>query len=138
MLCKFKPTAPVLCVLVRCVSEWWCLLQTYVINPGDSLTTRCYYNNPSNADLKMGKGSDEEMCIDFLYYYPYQPTAGTSNASRPSSTFWPLCDCLVMWFATLMCRLQRPAYTRKAFNKQSREKRSLQTTTREPSRLELI
>jgi len=50
------------------------LVQPYVVKKGDTLTTRCYYNNKVGTDakpLKFGLGSEEEMCIDFLYYYPY-------------------------------------------------------------------
>ena len=37
------------------------------------MKTRCYFNNknPSGTPLYFGQSSDEEMCIDFLYYYPY-------------------------------------------------------------------
>jgi hypothetical protein len=50
------------------------LVQPYVVKKGDTLTTRCYYNNKVGTDanpLKFGLGSEQEMCIDFLYYYPY-------------------------------------------------------------------
>lgn len=50
------------------------LVQPYQIKRGDSATTRCYFNNDvgtAASPLKFGLGSDEEMCIDFLYYYPY-------------------------------------------------------------------
>merc|ERR1712032_621056 len=46
------------------------LLERYEVNPGDTLTTRCFFKNPANNKLKFGFGSDEEMCIDFLLYYP--------------------------------------------------------------------
>ena len=31
---------------------------------------QCYYNNQVGGSLAFGLGSDAEMCIDFLYYYP--------------------------------------------------------------------
>jgi hypothetical protein len=43
----------------------------FKIQRGDSLKTRCYFNNPGTPNLVFGKGSEQEMCIDFLYYYPY-------------------------------------------------------------------
>ena len=47
------------------------LVQPFKIKPGDELITRCYYNNKGQADVAFGLGSDEEMCIDFITYYPY-------------------------------------------------------------------
>ena len=49
------------------------LVVPYTISKGDSMKTRCYFDNtkPDNTPLYFGKSSDEEMCIDFLYYYPY-------------------------------------------------------------------
>ena len=47
------------------------LNQPFQIKPGDELTTRCYYNNKKSTNVKFGLGSDEEMCIDFIFYYPY-------------------------------------------------------------------
>eukprot|EP00930_Biecheleria_cincta_P083698 TRINITY_DN7321_c1_g1_i8.p1 TRINITY_DN7321_c1_g1~~TRINITY_DN7321_c1_g1_i8.p1 ORF type:complete len:586 (-),score=69.76 TRINITY_DN7321_c1_g1_i8:680-2389(-) len=56
------------------------LVEPYTIKRGDSLTTRCYFNNDRSASdtpLTFGLGSDQEMCIDFLYYYPYSPNIAT-------------------------------------------------------------
>ena len=48
------------------------LTHPFQIERGDSLKTRCYYNNPGvQKPLTFGLGSEQEMCIDFLYYYPY-------------------------------------------------------------------
>jgi ABC-type multidrug transport system ATPase subunit len=48
------------------------LVQPYVIKKGDKMVTRCYYNNPGTQNpLTFGLGSEQEMCIDFIYYYPY-------------------------------------------------------------------
>ena len=49
-------------------------VEPYTIKKGDTTTTRCYFNNvvgTAAKPLKFGRGSDEEMCIDFLWYYPY-------------------------------------------------------------------
>ena len=45
-------------------------MDPYVISPGDSLITRCYYDTKTKAGVTFGLGSEQEMCIDFLYYYP--------------------------------------------------------------------
>merc|ERR1719197_2122898 len=47
------------------------LNEPFQIKPGDELTTRCYYDNKKGTNVKFGLGSDEEMCIDFIFYYPY-------------------------------------------------------------------
>lgn len=41
-----------------------------VINPGDSLTTTCTYENTTNKNVKWGEGSGDEMCWNFLMAYP--------------------------------------------------------------------
>merc|ERR1719181_498074 len=46
------------------------LLKEYDVYPGDTLTTRCFFKNPRNNVLRFGLASEEEMCIDFLLYYP--------------------------------------------------------------------
>jgi hypothetical protein len=43
----------------------WCGLQ-----PGDELRTLCVFNNGRGVDVQWGEASNEEMCLDFLYYYP--------------------------------------------------------------------
>lgn len=40
----------------------------YQLNPGDSFRTVCNYDSPS--DVLWGLGSEQEMCIAFLWYYP--------------------------------------------------------------------
>ncbi len=48
------------------------LITPYQVHRGDTLKTRCYFNNPGTQEpLTFGLGSEQEMCIDFLYYYPY-------------------------------------------------------------------
>lgn len=49
------------------------LLETFTIAKGSTLTTRCYFDNIVGPDLSFGLGSDQEMCIDFVYYYPVTP-----------------------------------------------------------------
>eukprot|EP00937_MAST-01D_sp_MAST-1D-sp2_P004180 g4180.t1 len=54
--------------------------QPFQIKPGDELTTRCYFHNKGNTDVVFGQGSDQEMCIDFIYYYPML----TTSALKPT------------------------------------------------------
>jgi len=44
------------------------------IYPGDQLNTRCYYDTTkdSRKEVVFGQHSDQEMCMDFLLYYPYE------------------------------------------------------------------
>jgi len=68
------------------------LVQPFQIKKGDKMVTRCYYNNPGVQNpLTFGLGSEQEMCIDFIYYYPYHsqmkehctmPTGATGYDSR--------------------------------------------------------
>jgi len=59
------------------------LVQPFIIKRGDSLRTRCYYNNPGiEKPLVFGLGSENEMCIDFLYYYPRLESVGSCNPGQ--------------------------------------------------------
>lgn len=51
----------------------------FVVQPGDSITTTCTYQRAQGSpSVNFGIASDEEMCIDFVYYYPRQQvTEGT-------------------------------------------------------------
>lgn len=45
----------------------------FKISPGDSLHTHCYFDTSlASADVPFGTGSEQEMCMDFLIYYPRQ------------------------------------------------------------------
>ena len=46
------------------------LQQPFQIEPGDSFRTSCYYRESGSTGTKFGLGSDEEMCIAFMFYYP--------------------------------------------------------------------
>eukprot|EP00299_Pterocystis_sp_00344_P016300 c8177_g1_i2.p1 GENE.c8177_g1_i2~~c8177_g1_i2.p1 ORF type:complete len:531 (+),score=129.00 c8177_g1_i2:35-1594(+) len=46
-------------------------LETLVFKRGDSFKTTCFYRNDDNTRV-FGLGSENEMCIDFVYYYPAQ------------------------------------------------------------------
>ena len=43
----------------------------YVINPGDTVTTRCVYDTSAvNHDVANGAATSDEMCMNLLMYYP--------------------------------------------------------------------
>eukprot|EP00238_Polyblepharides_amylifera_P002991 CAMPEP_0196589636 /NCGR_PEP_ID=MMETSP1081-20130531/64134_1 /TAXON_ID=36882 /ORGANISM="Pyramimonas amylifera, Strain CCMP720" /LENGTH=470 /DNA_ID=CAMNT_0041912489 /DNA_START=114 /DNA_END=1523 /DNA_ORIENTATION=+ len=42
--------------------------EVYIINPGDHLQTTCIYE--TDGTVIFGLGSEQEMCIDFIMYYP--------------------------------------------------------------------
>ena len=46
---------------------------SYKIMPGDSFRTTCFYRDGS----KFGLGSQEEMCIAYITYYPAKKLMGT-------------------------------------------------------------
>lgn len=45
--------------------------------PGDTLRTTCQYW--PKADAKFGLGSEEEMCVDFVPYFPAEPILSLTN-----------------------------------------------------------
>merc|ERR1712226_963059 len=40
-----------------------------VIRPGDTLTARCVYSNPTDSVIKIGPTADDEMCNFYIMYY---------------------------------------------------------------------
>jgi hypothetical protein len=63
-------------VLRKATVDYWEFMQNgnaivqqnpYTVLPGDGFRTSCYYNGDGR---KFGLGSDEEMCMAFVYYYP--------------------------------------------------------------------
>jgi hypothetical protein len=42
------------------------------VNPGDTITTTCTWNNTTGANLVYGESSDTEMCYSIMYRYPKQ------------------------------------------------------------------
>lgn len=55
--------------------------QSAVIKPGDELRTHCVYD-ASGRDFPTsgGEGTDDEMCINFLLYYPHDPSLVSCGA----------------------------------------------------------
>jgi len=45
----------------------------YVINPGDRINLHCVYQQQSDRSVKFYLGSDDEMCLLFVWYYPRIP-----------------------------------------------------------------
>jgi len=45
----------------------------FAVRKGDSFKIDCYYSNVGGRELGFGLGSQDEMCIDYLFYYPRQP-----------------------------------------------------------------
>eukprot|EP00930_Biecheleria_cincta_P087093 TRINITY_DN7634_c0_g1_i1.p1 TRINITY_DN7634_c0_g1~~TRINITY_DN7634_c0_g1_i1.p1 ORF type:complete len:586 (-),score=55.68 TRINITY_DN7634_c0_g1_i1:81-1838(-) len=50
---------------------------TWQIAAGDRFEVDCYYSN--TGAVKFGLASQEEMCIDFVYYYPYKPSTSVDE-----------------------------------------------------------
>ncbi len=49
------------------------LLTQYTIAPGQSLQTHCYYNTQyQSSTVSFGPATPNEMCMNFLFYYPAQ------------------------------------------------------------------
>lgn len=41
-----------------------------ILNTGDVVTTTCTYTNPSDANVRFGEDTGNEMCFNFAVYYP--------------------------------------------------------------------
>lgn len=68
-------------VIHRAVTDYWDFEQSglnlvrqepYAVKPGDSFAVTCYYDSDENTVF--GKGSQDEMCMNFIWYYPKVPT----------------------------------------------------------------
>ena len=58
---------------------------TFTIKPGDSIRTSCSFNTTSSKkSVEYGYGSQDEMCVSYMHYYPRQK--------------FPLGVCGVNWF----------------------------------------
>lgn len=58
-------------------SQAWTMLgKDAVIKPGDTVRTRCAWDNPTAQDVHFGEETSDEMCFGFLLYYPRIQTAG--------------------------------------------------------------
>jgi len=41
-----------------------------LLNPGDTVTTTCTFNNPENREVAFGASTQQEMCFNFTYAWP--------------------------------------------------------------------
>ena len=46
---------------------------TKSVSPGDVMRTRCTWKNPGDTTITFGEGTSDEMCFDFVGYYPNIP-----------------------------------------------------------------
>jgi copper type II ascorbate-dependent monooxygenase-like protein len=46
---------------------------TKSVAPGDVMRTRCTWKNPGDTAIGFGEGTSDEMCFDFIGYYPNIP-----------------------------------------------------------------
>ena len=46
---------------------------TASVAPGDVMRTRCGWKNPGDTAIAFGEGTGDEMCFDFIGYYPNIP-----------------------------------------------------------------
>jgi cytochrome c551/c552 len=64
-------------------AQYWSPVDT-VINAGDTVSTRCAWNNPGDTAVSFGENTEDEMCFTFELYYP-KITAAQWNWSLPAS-----------------------------------------------------
>jgi hypothetical protein len=51
------------------------------VRPGDSLVTHCIYDSSDRTEPTLGgEGTGDEMCLNFVYYYPGLPLPWQCNA----------------------------------------------------------
>jgi hypothetical protein len=43
------------------------LKNVMTVNPGDRLNLECRFNNPGPKDVNWGEGTEDEMCMGFVY-----------------------------------------------------------------------
>lgn len=61
--------------------ELGALRPTVTLNPGDRIQTHCVFDSANRtATTKFGQASDQEMCMEFIAYYPMlkDPLSGTA------------------------------------------------------------
>ena len=63
---------------------------TFTLQPGDVIETECYYDESKSTtqptdfgQVRFGVGSQDEMCIAFLYYYPKVEGLSSCGYVRP-------------------------------------------------------
>jgi len=53
------------------------------VAPGDVLRTRCTWKNPGDEAIRWGEGTGDEMCYDFISYYPANKGRTWTHPSLP-------------------------------------------------------
>ncbi|CAM9945366.1 unnamed protein product [Scytosiphon promiscuus] len=62
---------------------WYRVNDSITLRKGDRFETECFYDTSfssiDSSNVTFGFGSEEEMCVDFIYYYPDQkmPSSGS-------------------------------------------------------------
>jgi hypothetical protein len=51
-------------------NQYWRKATGAVMHTGDVVSVRCVWNNPGDAQVKFGEGTNDEMCFSFTMYYP--------------------------------------------------------------------
>jgi len=67
------------------------LVTPYTINPGDAIQTHCYFDTrgvPSTVNF--GSATSNEMCMDFIMYYPVQYRGQNANGDAEPFSFCSL------------------------------------------------
>ena len=68
-----------------CAQEIRALARPVRVLPGDALVTRCRYDTRDRANITLGGfGFSEEMCVDYVHYYPRWLHSVHSSASKSS------------------------------------------------------
>jgi len=55
------------------------------LQKGDSFLVECWYESAGSSQKRFGLGSSDEMCINFVFYYPLQPVS-SNNKCHASKT----------------------------------------------------
>lgn len=55
------------------------------IHPGDTIRTRCRWNNTTSEPVEFGEGTADEMCFNFMGYYPKVPKEAVFAYFTPSA-----------------------------------------------------
>jgi hypothetical protein len=63
-------------------AQYWTQLDA-VVGAGDTVSTRCAWNNQGDTTVKFGENTEDEMCFSFALYYP-KITAAQWNWAVPS------------------------------------------------------
>jgi hypothetical protein len=51
-------------------NQFFAQLRGVQVTAGDTVTTRCSWDNPGTSQVRFGEGTADEMCYSFTMYYP--------------------------------------------------------------------